>query len=249
MLCKKAHTLQPGRCHLNIERRRRPTFERVKYLRVAIAARQMKHCPICNRSSEEARFYGEFCEFCLGKKLREKLPTEIEVEQCKDCGRIKVAGAFVPETKVGVESLLSRVYRPYKIRLIHSGNGIARMLVTDENQGGLSVEHNAHLKIRRTLCGNDAKKRSGYYEAVVQFRGDAGRVGRAVASLERYLEKNDAFVTKAEEKEHGVDVFVSDKRVALSFITVRHMKWKGSFELHGEKRGRRLYRNTYFIAL
>ena len=75
------------------------------------------------------------------------------------------------------------------------------------------------------------------------------KVGRAAASLQKYLERNGAFVTKVEQKEHGVDVYASDKKVALSFISVRHMKWKGSFELHGEKRGKRLYRNTYFITL
>ena len=211
--------------------------------------RYVKHCPICNRSSDEARFYGEFCEFCAGKKLKAKLPTEVSVEQCRDCGRIMVLGAFMPETKGGTELLLARAFRPYSIRLIHSSNGIARILVTDVKQGGLSVEHNVHLKVSRILCDTDMKKRSSYYEAVVQFRGDEEKVNRAVASLERYLEKNGAFVTKTEQKEHGADVYASDKKVALSFISVRHMKWKGSFELHGEKRGRRLYRNTYFVTL
>ena len=209
----------------------------------------MKHCPICNRSEGEARFFGEFCEFCAGKKLKEKLAGEVEVEVCKDCGRIKVAGAFVPETKGSLEQLLAKRYRPYGVRLIHSSNGIARIAVTDEKQGGLSVEHNAHLKMLKALCENDAKKRSGYYEAVVQFRGDEGKVERAAASLERYVEKYGAFITKTEQKEHGVDLYVSDKKPTLSFITARHMKWKGSFKLQTEKRGRRLYRNTYFITL
>ncbi len=209
----------------------------------------MKHCPICNRSSEEARFYGEFCEFCAGKKLKERLKTEANVDRCRDCGRINVAGAFVPETKGGMELLLARTFKPYKIRLIHSGNGIARILVSDEEHGGLSVEHNVHLKVNRLLCDADAKRRAGYYEAVVQFRGGTEKVGRAVASLERYLERNGAFVSKTEQKEHGMDVYASDKKKALSFISVRHMKYKSSFELHGEKRGRRLYRNTYFITL
>ncbi len=209
----------------------------------------MKHCPICNRSSEEARFYGEFCEFCAGKKLKAGLHAEVKVEQCRDCMRIKVAGVFVPESKGALEALLSREYRPYRIRLIHSGNGIARMLVTDEERGGLSVEQNVHLKVDRMLCDDDMKKRAGYYEAIVQFRGDEGKVGRAVASLERYLEKNGTFVTKTEQKEHGVDVYASSKKSALAFISARHMKYKGSFELHGEKRGKRLYRNTYFITL
>lgn len=209
----------------------------------------MKHCPICNKSSDEIRFFGEFCEDCAGRKLKGRLAKEADVVVCRDCGRIKVSGEFVPETKESMQLLLSGKYKPYKVKLIHSGNGIARIWVRDEKQDGLEVEHNAHLVFERVLCDTDAKKRSGYYEAVVQFRGGKEKVEHIAAALQRYLEKNGAFVAKIDEKEHGVDVFASDKKVALSFISVRHLKWKGSFELHGEKRGRRLYRNTYFITL
>ncbi len=209
----------------------------------------MKHCPICNRSSDEARFYGEFCEFCAGKKMREKLAREVEVTACRDCGRIKVAGVFVPNSESNMQQLLSSVYKPYRVRLIHNANGIARMQITDERRDGMSIEHNAHIKTLRTLCDTDAKKRSGYYEAVVQLRGDEGKVSRMAAALERYLERNDAFITKIEQKEHGVDIYASNKKAAFAFISGRHLGFKGSYELHGEKRGKRLYRNTYFITL
>jgi NMD protein affecting ribosome stability and mRNA decay len=209
----------------------------------------MKHCPICNRSSAEVRFYGEFCEEHAAKKLKEKLVSEVPVIVCRDCGRMKVAGKFVPENKENMQRLLASVYKPYLVSLINSGNGIARIIVRDESHYGIEVEHNAHLKFERILCDDDIRKRGGYYEAVVQFRGEIGKVSRAAASLQRYLEDNGAFVTRVEEKEYGVDIFTSDKEAVVSFITARHFKWKGSFELHGEKRGRRLYRNTYFITL
>jgi NMD protein affecting ribosome stability and mRNA decay len=209
----------------------------------------MKHCPICNKSSDEIEFFGEFCEDCAGKKFKGKLGREAKVIVCRDCGRIKVAGVFVPDTESNMERLLAIVFKPFKVRLIHSSNGIARIKVRDEKQDGLEVEHNVHLTFERILCDSDSRKRAGYYEAVLQFRGDLDKVDRFAAALQRYIEKNGAFVTRTEKKEHGVDVYVSDKKVALSFITVRHLKWKGSFELHGEKRGRRLYRNTYFITL
>lgn len=209
----------------------------------------MKHCPICNRSSAEARFYGEFCEFCAGDKLRSKLPRDAELDLCRDCGRIKVAGKFVPHTSATMEQFLASKCRPYRLKLIHSGNGIARVLITDEEHYGTSIEHNIHIKVRRILCDSDIKKHGGYYEAVVQLRGSEERVARTAAALGRYLEKNGAFVAKVEEKEHGVDVYASDKKAAASFISSRHLKFKVSFELHGEKRGKRLYRNTYFITL
>ncbi|MCL5239086.1 MAG: 60S ribosomal export protein NMD3 [Candidatus Marsarchaeota archaeon] len=209
----------------------------------------MKHCPICNRSSDEARFFGEFCEFCAGKKLRERLSSNAEISLCRDCGRIKVAGVFVPNTEANVQRQLSILFKPYLIRLVHHSNGIARVQVTDEKREGMTIEHNVHVKMLKLLCDDDAKKRAGYYEAVVQLRGEEGKVSRMAAALERYLEKNDAFITKSEVKEHGVDLYASNKKTAFAFISSRHLKFKGSYELHGEKRGKRLYRNTYFITL
>ncbi len=209
----------------------------------------MKHCPICNKSSSEIKFYGEFCADCAGDKVRGRLPREAEVTVCKSCGNIKVAGAFVPETHASVERLLKSAIKHYPIRLMHSGNGIARLAVSDPDREGLEVQANVHLKAIRVLCDACSKKRAGYYEAVVQLRGEKEKVARTSESLSRYLERNGAFVTKVEEKEHGLDIYASDKRVVQAYISARHLKPKTAFELHGEKAGRKLYRNTYFLPL
>jgi NMD protein affecting ribosome stability and mRNA decay len=209
----------------------------------------MKRCPICNRSSEEVKFYGEFCVDCASRRLKSKIQSEIEMTVCKDCGRVRVAGVFMEMNKESIEQLLKSILKRYSVKLIHFGNGIARIRVKEEGHEGPDVEMNVHFKQLITLCDSCAKKRSGYYEAVVQLRGDEGKVERTAGALSRYLEKNGAFITKAEGKEHGIDIFTSDKKVTLAFISSRHLKWKGSFELHGEKAGRKLYRNTYFISL
>ncbi len=209
----------------------------------------MKHCPICNNSSADRRFFGEFCEDCAAKKLRSRIPSVVEMVRCRDCGRIKSAGVFAEESMESLERMLKPSFKPFDVKLVHLSNGIARIRVEDARQEGLEIEHNAHIKLHSLLCDSCARRRAGYYEAVLQFRGEQGKVGRIALALQRYLEKNGAFVTKAERKEHGVDVYASDKKVAMSFIAVRHLKFKASFELHGEKRGKRLYRNTYFITL
>ncbi len=209
----------------------------------------MKHCPLCDRTSDRFRFFGEICEVCAGKKLSEKLASEAKVPVCRDCGRIRVAGTFVERNEASMQRLLSGLMRQFRVKLIDVGDDRARTSVTDEKSGGLTVEHDVKLDFERTLCEDDNRRRAGYYEAVVQLRGDEGRVLHAAAALQRYVERNGGFVTKTEEKEHGVDVFVSDKKMAHSFIDSRHMSFKSSFKLQGERRGRRLYRNTYFVTL
>ena len=208
----------------------------------------MKHCPICDRTSDRFAFFGEICEVCAGKKLAEKLPNEVRVPLCRDCGRIRVAGVFVEPGEASMQRLLSGSMRRYRVKLLDADREATRVSVTEEGTG-LAIEHEVKLLFERTLCDDDSRKRAGYYEAVVQFRGDGSKVERAAAALQRYVERNGGFVTKTEQKQHGVDVYVSYKRIVRAFLEARHIKSESSFKLQGEKGGRRLYRNTYFVTL
>jgi NMD protein affecting ribosome stability and mRNA decay len=209
----------------------------------------MRHCPLCNKSSDESRFYGEFCEDCAGRKMKEALPHEADLVTCKDCAKIKVSGVFTKLGNSSIERLLQSEMKKYKINLLHFGNGIARITAVSEKQEGLMVETNVHLKKVTMLCDRCSRIRAGYYEAILQLRGEESKVQRMSETLDRYLERNGAFVTKIEQKDHGVDVYTSDKKSAFAFISSRRLKFKASFELYGMKNGRRVYRNTYFITM
>ncbi len=209
----------------------------------------MRHCPICNKSSDEIKFYGEFCADHASKKLEESLPHQSELETCKDCKRINVAGKFVEENSMSIERAMKRELKKYSVELVHFGNGIARVRVTDEKQDGLQIETNIHVKRVNLLCDTCARIRSGYFEAIVQIRGEHEKVGRMAEALRTYVEKNGSFVTKVETKEHGLDVYIGSKKAASAFLSSRRLKFKASYELNGMKQGRRLYRNTYFLTL
>lgn len=209
----------------------------------------MKHCPICDRASDRFRFYGEICEVCAGKKLAEKLPKEVSVVVCRDCGRMRVSGSFEEPSQENMQRLLAAAIRQYSVRLLAATDDMVRVAVTDEKTGGLTVEHDIKLLFGRTLCEKDSRRRAGYYEAVVQFRGDEGKVSRTAASLQKFVERNNGFITRTEQKEHGMDIFVSDKKLARAFIMARRLSFKSSFKLQGERHGKRLYRNTYFVTL
>lgn len=65
--------------------------------------------------------------------------------------------------------------------------------------------------------------------------------------MTRYLDSNDAFVSKMEENEHGIDMYVSNKRLAAAFISKMKLHPNTSFTLVGLKNGKRVYKNTYAI--
>ena len=53
------------------------------------------HCPTCNRSSDDTRFIGSFCEFCIIKKIEKAVPDSVIIYQCRFCKMIKEGNTFV----------------------------------------------------------------------------------------------------------------------------------------------------------
>lgn len=208
----------------------------------------MKHCPLCNASSADVKFYGEFCENCLGKKLKAELPGYVELEVCKECGRARLGKEFLPLDERNAEQMLKSKYKGYKMKLVSMHLPLARIRVTEAGSG-LTVEKGIDIGFKKTLCETCSRKRGGYFESVIQFRGNPERMNRLIASLQNYLSKNDGFIAKVEELHSGVNVFVSSKALVTSFLSRKDLESKASFTLHTEKRGKRLYRSTYSVRV
>ncbi len=208
----------------------------------------MKHCPICNASGADVRFFGEFCEDCMGKKLKAELPSYVELEVCKECGKTRLGKDFVPLENREVELILKSRYRGYKVSLISMHLPLARIRVTD-NDTGLTVEKGVDLLFRKTLCENCTRRRGGYFESTIQFRGNPEKINRLIAALQAYLTKNDGFIAKVEELHNGVNVFVSSKALVTSFLSRKGLDSIASYTLHTEKRGKRLYRSTFSVRV
>ena len=208
----------------------------------------MKHCPLCNASSADIKFFGEFCENCMGKKLKAELPGEVELEVCKECGRTRLGKEFVPLENAGVELILKSRYRGYGVKLVSMHLPLARIRVTDKDTG-LTVEKPIEISFRKTLCETCVRRRGGYYESVIQFRGNPERVNRLIASLQAYLSKNDGFIAKVEELHAGVNVFVSSRALVTAFLSRKNLNSIASFTLHTEKKGKKLYRSTYSVRV
>ena len=207
----------------------------------------MKHCPRCNASSAERNFYGEFCEKCAGEALIGKLPSKLKVEVCKDCGKVHVGRDFIEFNRYGKEDLLRTVFKGYKAEPIEMRIGDSIWTVRVIADSGLEVEQKLAVEYLTPLCVPCSRRHAGYWEGVVQFRGDPGKIQTLIAALHRYLERREAFIAKVTETDTGFDVFASDKRLIQAFLSERRIKSTKSFTLYGQKGSRKIYRNTYSV--
>ncbi len=210
-----------------------------------------KHCPICNRTSNVIRFYGEFCEKCAGEMLGEKIPVVIEIERCKKCGRIRTKEGMKEEDGKSLNLAAESKLKNYRIKLIEYSKDKALFdIVLDEGrQGRLSIEKEIGLEYKNITCESCYKRIGGYHEAVFQLRGDPERIERFVEKVGRYMEARGEFIARVDKVEGGLNVFISSKKSANAFISERDIAATASYTLMGLKSGKRIYKNTYAIRL
>ncbi len=205
-----------------------------------------KHCPICNRSSDEVRFFGEFCEDCARKLMLESITNpEIEVTQCKRCHRIKVGTEFVEESKLSLDEIAKKSFKGYDVKVMSYNSNSAEIMLVRED--GLNAEISSRIKRKFTLCPTCGRKAAGYYEGIVQLRGMPEKINQVISMLSHYLERGDSFIAKIEEEGSGKDVYVESKTLAEAFLKKMHLKYKVSYTLYGMKNGKKLYRHTYSV--
>ena len=208
-----------------------------------------KYCPTCGNYSDKIRFFGNFCEDCTKAKFLGSVPKEVEIQRCKSCGRIKAAGAFAEPGSQSLRSAISQQLGRYSVKLLGNPEGsTAKLRISEETpEGVVSAEHDVSISYKKVLCDRCYKKACNYHEAVVQLRGSRQRSERMLEKIARYFDERDGFVTKVEEADNGIDVYLSSKKLASAFMSRMGLKPVVSYTLVGVKKGRKVYKNTYAL--
>lgn len=209
------------------------------------------NCPTCDRSSDECRFIGEFCEFCATDIAKRHAPAIVKIEQCRLCERIYLKGKYLEMDNGSISAAIELMMEipGWKAEVLNYANRDALVKFYYGAEKGIAFEKSVHLKITHRTCDTCFKKSSGYYEAIVQLRGDPKKVETEAGSIDRWLQNRNAFVAKSDRIEGGYDMYVSSKNLISEFFMQRKLKPKKSFTLFGIKDGKHVYRNTYILRL
>ncbi len=212
--------------------------------------RIIKYCPTCNRSSDKVRFVGEICEVCTADRLRKDFRRRADVVHCERCGRLKVPGGYLKPSDQSMAAALQKQLseRKYKVRVISFDQNAANVEIAVD-VGGEEVKFEMRIELAMThqICQDCYRKSSGYFEAVVQVRGDRERVERFLKKFGTYVTRKGAFIGKVDWIDGGLDIYVSDKALAGMYFTKNGISSEKSYTLYGVKNGRKVYRNTYLI--
>ncbi len=209
-----------------------------------------RHCPTCNRAEGQARFYGQFCEYCIREKLLAALPQSIDLTVCKRCDRVWTGHKYSAPTKKAVEDALGLHIKGYGIKLLEYDGKRAKIEITKKIGGDEAiVDKEFEIRQKGATCDDCYKRASGYWEGLVQLRGGEERVKRTEEKISRYIAHTNAFIAKTEEVPNGIDIYISDKKAVNEAMLFLRLKPIVSYTLYGVKQGKRVYRNTYSIHL
>ncbi|MEM2974144.1 MAG: NMD3-related protein [Candidatus Micrarchaeia archaeon] len=204
-------------------------------------------CPICGATETEKEFVDFFCTDCALKQRKVRLPYEIPREililQCKNCGIYKIRRWYgsLRDVAADIPSLFKGKVSHVSVISLSERKGVVEYSVDGEK----TIEE-IPIKIHRTLCNDCTKFARGYFESILQLRGDDAWVARMKSKIEKELLRS-TFITKEEEFKYGIDLYVGSTRALREALRNMGLKAKTSERLHTAKEGRKLYRVTFLL--
>ena len=202
-------------------------------------------------------------------------PDAIDAVVCVDCRRIETEGGWARvDLEIAIPTLLrdrvptdpraSRVTFTHVSRAEDATNfGLSVKAVSRVSDVEIVESFRTRLRVKQGLCPMCNRRRSNYYEGILQVRAeeraltDAER-GRLVSFVQEAVAKRAAkgeevFVTKVEAVRGGADVYLSSNTVARTIARELADTFRGTIgsspKLFGRKKGKDLYRVTYVVRI
>jgi len=201
-------------------------------------------CPKCGRRNDEVRFIEAFCIECYPLKL--EAPRSMELERCKKCGKMKLRGEWTSYDEGKIKEYVESKCRGDFSSLNYDlSRQVVEFTITRSGES-IVVERNARLEIKTVMCPQCNRISGGYYQAIVQLRGDPEKIREYANLLERKLSKR-SFIAKTEEKHEGLDIYIGSSKAVVETIQELKLHTVISKKLVGREQGKRLYRTTFLL--
>ncbi len=204
-------------------------------------------CPKCGAHENQKQFLESFCVDCY--PIRIQTPTKFQVRVCKQCDRMLCAGEWVPYSEERLDKMIKSKTKG-SISAVRYDHVQRKLCITIKTPSGdeKTIWEPLALEFDRNSCPTCSRKSGGYFEAIVQIRGDPKKVAMASKAWERDLSAV-TYVSKSEEKKEGVDLYVGNMKAALAFIETKGNRVIITRKLFGEREGKRIFRTTFAVWL
>ncbi len=189
---------------------------------------------------------GNFCRQCFLEKEKMFELDNFTTNICPNCGTYADGDI---ENQIRSRIKTRNKIKSCSVKTRSSGNRVLAKVTCDgiinPLKSSVSQCANIIVTVKKLKCENCIKLLGGYYEAIFQVRGP--NTDRIMNKLRKFL-PNGSIVDMGRIKV-GYDIKLSDKKIAATAIRRlrEYFEINESYKLVGEKKGKRLYRNSYAI--
>ncbi len=226
----------------------------------------------CVECGAEGKVYESLCEKCfLEKHKLAELSDFLDIEMCKECGAFLVGSKWVKEPlERVVDMILDRAISFEKI--VDNSHFSVEYFPEDEMNYSIVVtcdmfvddlrtakELQSKVRLKPSQCVVCTRKKSHYYEAVLQVRADTRNLSKEEKDAvyrfvhERVDATSEAFISEEEEMHGGWDFHLSSKALARNLskdlASMYCAQESSSAKLVGMKDGQDLHRVTHSVRL
>lgn len=211
----------------------------------------MKFCFLCGKETE--KLIEGYCKECFEKEFQlVKVSKEIEIIKCNKCEKFQFKNKWVDELDEAIVKNVKKLGDDVKVK-VHVLNGKVHVYAKGFIKGHEKQEtYHVDVKIKKIICKDCSRSGGGYYEAVLQLRGNT--TDDILELIEKTLEKsrNRKAFYKTKELKEGIDYYVGSKSVANKLaetLRKKGYKVKKTFKLITRKDGRNVYRTTISVRI
>lgn len=206
----------------------------------------MLMCPKCGKTNNEEKFIESFCADCY--EFRIKYPAREEFQKCKNCSLIFFRGEW---QRSNARRMNEYIIRKCKGEFSDAELDLDRGFILFSIKKGERIhriEKQIDIKFVNSVCVDCSRISGGYYEAIVQLRGDEKKVSKYFRTLQNML-RRVTFISKIEEVKGGFDIYSGSSIKTQEILSTLGLNYLISRKLVGRNEGKKVYRVTFAVRL
>jgi len=210
----------------------------------------MKFCFVCGKKTEN--LIEGYCEECYKKEFKLLETPEASFTICPRCNSIKYRNDW---QDIEIEELIKQKIKPLGdiVEMKIEKNDKIHISVKGFLKGSKKLKKEVYtipLKLNKVLCPQCIKKSTGYYEAILQLRGNI--TDDIIDFIDRQAMKQNEFY-RLERVKNGLDFYIVNKSFANRTAGLVKKRFKAtikkSFKVVTKKEGKNIYRNIILVSI
>lgn len=206
----------------------------------------MKFCFVCGKKTE--KLIEGYCEDCYNNSFNLiQTPKEVTIFRCSKCKKIKQKNDW---NDIEIEDLIKN-----NIKVL--GNNVKVEVIGDKifARGSLKNSkkvkedetHEINIKTVKVLCPECSRRLGGYYEAIMQLRGNMPE--EVLSFIDKEIKEKSFY--RIDSVKGGFNLYIGNKNIANQIADkikrIYNLEVKKSFKLYTKKEGKDVYKSVFSV--